>query len=290
MPEPAAPAIPLAAPRLLFGLDLGQSQDFSALAVAEQVGEQAPGSQRVRRCYRVRHLHRWPLGTAYTAPNGKPRGIVEDVAALLEKTAVPATLIVDGTGCGRPVIDIFRAAALRVASLVPVVITGGHSATLSGGYWHAPKADLAGAVAACLESRRLQIAPSLEKAPLLRRELTTFRVKVTAAGNETFEAWRERDHDDLVLAVALATWYGERATPAGIVFLDGTAAREERQVRRGPYVEDIDPGPPVVLPPSCPRCHSDLVGDYCGFCECTVLPADPGRAKGVELCDSTRIQ
>ena len=34
------------------------------------------------------------------------------------------------------------------------------------------------------------------------------RVKVTLAGNETFEAWRERDHDDLVLAVALALYVG----------------------------------------------------------------------------------
>jgi hypothetical protein len=31
---------------------------------------------------------------------------------------------------------------------------------------------------------------------------------VTAAANETFEAWRERDHDDLVLALALALYVG----------------------------------------------------------------------------------
>jgi hypothetical protein len=37
--------------------------------------------------------------------------------------------------------------------------------------------------------------------------------KVRASGHEAFEAeadWRERPHDDLVLAVALACWYGER--------------------------------------------------------------------------------
>jgi hypothetical protein len=31
-----------------------------------------------------------------------------------------------------------------------------------------------------------------------------------ATGHESPEAWRERDHDDLVLAVALAVWCGER--------------------------------------------------------------------------------
>lgn len=40
-------------------------------------------------------------------------------------------------------------------------------------------------------------------------ELEAFRVKVTASANETFGAWRERDHDDLVLATALAAWAGE---------------------------------------------------------------------------------
>ena len=37
-------------------------------------------------------------------------------------------------------------------------------------------------------------------------------VKVNVAtGNESFEAWRERDRDDLVLATALPLWYSERA-------------------------------------------------------------------------------
>jgi hypothetical protein len=33
-------------------------------------------------------------------------------------------------------------------------------------------------------------------------------IGVTAAGNETFEAWRDHDHDDLVLAVALPLYAG----------------------------------------------------------------------------------
>jgi hypothetical protein len=42
------------------------------------------------------------------------------------------------------------------------------------------------------------------------KELESFRVKITASAHETFEAWRERDHDDLVLAVALAAWVGQQ--------------------------------------------------------------------------------
>jgi hypothetical protein len=39
-------------------------------------------------------------------------------------------------------------------------------------------------------------------------------VKITPALNETFEAWRERDHDDLVLSVGLASWLAENVPGA----------------------------------------------------------------------------
>jgi hypothetical protein len=64
---------------------------------------------------------------------------------------------------------------------------------------------------ALLSSRRLKIAKELAEAELLVAELTAFSAKITLAGNETFEAWRERDHDDMVLAVALALWLAENA-------------------------------------------------------------------------------
>ncbi len=40
----------------------------------------------------------------------------------------------------------------------------------------------------------------------------SFQVTVTKAANETFAARSERDHDDLLLAVALAAWWGERGS------------------------------------------------------------------------------
>ncbi len=41
-------------------------------------------------------------------------------------------------------------------------------------------------------------------------ELQNFNVKFTRAGNDTYEAWRESDHDDLVPAAAMAAWFGEK--------------------------------------------------------------------------------
>jgi hypothetical protein len=43
-----------------------------------------------------------------------------------------------------------------------------------------------------------------------------FQVKITAAANEVFGVWREGQHDDLVLAVAIAAWLAERMRPPDI--------------------------------------------------------------------------
>jgi hypothetical protein len=62
-----------------------------------------------------------------------------------------------------------------------------------------------------MQNGQLKIAEALQLAPVLRRELLNFKVKITiATGHDSYEAWREGDHDDLVLAVALACWCGER--------------------------------------------------------------------------------
>jgi hypothetical protein len=188
--------------QFIAGLDLGQATDFTALAIAE-VLESEEGRQR-RKEYTFRHLQRWPLGTSYSQ-------IVEDLDTMLARLDSRPHLIVDGTGCGRPVVDMMRTARLPVAKLAPAIITAGAEATFTDGYWRVPKRDLAGAAVTAFESRRLHIVPKLKEAATLTRELQTFTVKINlATGNESFESWRERDHDDLVLAVALAVWYGDR--------------------------------------------------------------------------------
>jgi hypothetical protein len=37
---------------------------------------------------------------------------------------------------------------------------------------------------------------------------------ITSAANETFETWRQRDHDDVFMALAVAVWHAERNPPA----------------------------------------------------------------------------
>jgi hypothetical protein len=187
------------------GLDLGQAQDYTALAVLERtvVTDSTVQGRQVWH-YAVRHLERFPLGTAYTA-------VCTRVASLFAGPPLAdSTLVVDQTGVGRPVIDLLRRSKLR-ARLRPVTITAGHKASpADGGGWLVPKKELVSTLQVLLQARRLKVSPALAEAATLVRELVNFQVKVTAAAHETFGAWREGVHDDLVLAVAIAAWEAER--------------------------------------------------------------------------------
>jgi hypothetical protein len=90
-----------------------------------------------------------------------------------------------------------------------VIVTGGHHAQMDEmGGWLVPKKALISSLQVLLQSRRLKVAPSLPDAQILVQELEGFRMKVTVSESDT-EAWRERPHDDLVLAVAVAACEGE---------------------------------------------------------------------------------
>ena len=131
-------------------------------------------------------------------------------------------------------VDLLRDAALP-CRLVPIMITGGQTVTQTEeqvGWvkeigFHVPKRDLVGVLAVLFQSQRMRIAQDLPAAQLLVQELLNFRVKISLSGRDSYgagEEWRDGAHDDLVLAVALAAWYGENAPtpPMGVVAL-GTA-------------------------------------------------------------------
>jgi hypothetical protein len=223
----------------IVGLDLGQAQDFTALAVLRRpvVRPGAPLSAS-RPVYQVPHLQRFQLGTPYPE-------IVKAVVELMKSPALqtpvgkggpPPFLVVDQTGVGRPVVNLFEDALRNKVTcrMAAVTITAGHGATLTptGGLC-VPKKQLVGALQVLLQTRRLQVARELLNAAVLVKEMEAFRVKITAAANETFEAWRERDHDDLVLAVALAAWVGEKGIPPQINLAKVAADKRGRTMVRG---------------------------------------------------------
>ena len=81
--------------------------------------------------------------------------------------------------------------------------------------YRVPKRDLVSRMQALLQSGRLKFAAGLPHLETLKEELSTFRAKISLdTGHASFEHWRARDHDDLVLALAISLWRAERWTPA----------------------------------------------------------------------------
>ncbi|MBF0349278.1 MAG: hypothetical protein HQL81_16550, partial [Magnetococcales bacterium] len=182
----------------IIGLDLGQAQDFTAVTIFERFFRERPA------IYHLRHAERFKLGTSYPDQVAK----VGKMLASEQLKNGRTTLVVDGTGAGRPVVDMFRDARLP-AELSAITITGGDSVSEDGHDYRVPKRDLVSALQVLLQSGRLKVAGGMAEADTLVQELLNFKVEITMGGHDKYEAWREGVHDDLVLSAAMACWYGE---------------------------------------------------------------------------------
>jgi hypothetical protein len=180
--------------RFHVGLDLGQANDFTAIAVIEA----AAGDLHVRHLQRFRALY----------PD-----VADRVGALMDSPQLEgkASLVIDATGVGPAVTDIFTK---RGRTFKAVKIHGGDAESREGSTYRVPKRNLISALQAALQTGTLKIASSLELAEVLRQELLNFRIKISlATGHDSYEHWREGDHDDLVLAAAMAVWSARAPQP-----------------------------------------------------------------------------
>lgn len=234
---------------LIVGLDLGQAQDPSALAIIDHQRYKIPmeGERTLTtHMHQVRHLQRWQLGTSYVQivedlktlfsrlmgnvpvaaplpPRDRPgvwtrlgKSVLEMLTPEPPPPIVPPgepvsrpVLVVDCTGIGAAVVDMIRAAQLPARSF-GVLITSGSEVTGRSGGWNVPKKDIVATLQSALQQQRLQIARGLKLARELRKELARFKAKISTSGVESYEAWRSRDHDDICLATGLSVWFAER--------------------------------------------------------------------------------
>ena len=184
------------------GLDLGQTNDRSAFSAVEHIGNGDDAQ------FNLRLLQRFKVGMSYP----------EQVKRATDLMAMPqlreATLVVDQTGVGRPVVDMFRAAGLPV---VAVTIHGGDAVSHEGMDWRVPKRDLVMSALTLMQSKRFKVARALAETETFVKELLNFRIKINLrTAHDSYEAWREGDHDDLVLSVSLACWFAQHgALPFG---------------------------------------------------------------------------
>ncbi len=141
--------------------------------------------------HHVRHLERFRLGTPYPA-------IVDRVAELVRRGPLrgESRLDVDGTGVGNAVVDILNQRGLGPTA---ITITGGDSVSHEGSKYRVPKRDLVSIIQVLLQSERLKVGKELPEAPVLVQKLLNFKVIIDAlTAHDSYGAWREGQHDDLV--------------------------------------------------------------------------------------------
>jgi hypothetical protein len=194
------------------GLDLGQSADYSALAVIQRVRTYNPQTGKHSVELHLKHLERYPLKTPYTQIADHVRDLlyavpfIGDIYDGFKIHRARTELVVDKTGVGVAVTDLLTE---RRLNFIGVTITGLGQKVLRHGSkkYSVPKQDLVSALEVPFHKETLKVAEGLQLWDVLRKELLTFRRKQnTVTAHISYERWRESDHDDLVLAAALACW------------------------------------------------------------------------------------
>jgi hypothetical protein len=190
----------------IIGVSIGLAQDFTAIAVLERfeelTGESKNGRWLTAVRYAAPHLERLPLGTGFIE-------ITEHLKALIADLPPHGRLrtLVDRTICGRPPIDHMRKQGLTVAA-VKIMQSG----TARGGVYFGfsvPKDEMASSLMLLFQADRLKIR-DMPEADELTNELQNYSPKPSSVIGKDLEAWRERPSDDLVFAMMMPCWFGER--------------------------------------------------------------------------------
>lgn len=194
----------------IISVDVGQSVDPTAIVVWQErkflSGKRYPPGTKpffeedsnIETQWLCRLIERVPLGTTYQT-------MIDRVKHIDKQVAGPNVLLVDMTGVGRPILEMMERSGLNP---IGINITGGKIVhERSGEGWSVPKRDLVSSLMSIYQSGRLKVSSKLDLAPALTKEMLAFTAKITSTGHDTYEAHRSGDHDDLVLAMAMAAWY-----------------------------------------------------------------------------------
>lgn len=217
------------------GVDVGQKIDPTAIAVAESEWEPrvtAGGNTVQEDHFYIRHLQRLPLGTKYPA-------VAEELATLvgklISKAGSLASMFVDATGVGLPLVDMLQA-GISYPTIIPVYFTHGDRRTVDKDEQGRKqvklgKAWLVSRLQVLLRTERLHL-PDTPEAHVLIDELLNYEIKVDEDANEKYGAFKVGTHDDLVTAVGLAVQ--EAVAPAqGYLFSKG---RDIRNAPGNPFI------------------------------------------------------
>lgn len=189
-------------PRAFVGLDLGQRQDHSALALLDlqwnYVGRCAATYEWVfEPTLTLRALHRFPLNTSYIDVQEMLIDFLSEIDTRFSHTVAPRReLVIDAGGPGGPMVDWLRRSLPRGVELKPVIITSGHSERRHpDGYFTIPRRTLITELILMVNYRTITIPPGLRHWDDLVNEMLRIRGE---NGHPVSDG-----HDDLVMALGL---------------------------------------------------------------------------------------
>ncbi|MDP9413250.1 MAG: hypothetical protein M3Q08_03980 [Pseudomonadota bacterium] len=159
----------------------------------DQVQLLSPPERAIVAAYRLR------LGLDYSK-------IADHIVSLRQHPALlgDATISIDGTGLGRPLLSLLRERGF--SDFVSVVITSGDQAReVSFDEWRVAKSYLVGGLSAAMSTGKLLAAQGLPDGAELRKQLEDYQIEITSSGHMTANA-ASGSHDDMVIATALA-WF-----------------------------------------------------------------------------------
>jgi len=187
------------------GADIGQRQDYTAIAVTEEQ------DRRGIEHYVTRSIERLPLQTPYPTVANHIVAIVQALKARSEAWEYvgknyPVECWVDATGVGLPIVDLVREAGVSAKS---VILTGTDTLTerrddvisLGKGY-------MVGRLQVILQADRLHLPISEDFTPLIAELQDYHGSQNPQTGHVSYNA--KTAHDDMVIALALSVGEGRR--------------------------------------------------------------------------------
>ncbi len=198
------------------GLDIGRAQDYSALSIVARKwftpNAEDIDPKRLLSRYYVMYMRRFELNTPYE--------IVEQEVARLwgmpEMNGTRNWAIGDMTGVGAPVMEGIRR---KRVPMIGVVITGGETVSQpQPNEYHVPKEALVTQLVKLAQNGRLKVMKGVRYQDEFREELSAFGYKINKGSSTvSYESIENAVHDDLVISVALATWFAESHAPAKVM-------------------------------------------------------------------------
>lgn len=185
--------------RCILGLDLGQQNDYSVLSIFN-----IRFNEDNRPIYELPYLTRFDLKTSYV-------DIVDGVIEIIDKYSLSSNynLVVDYTGVGRPVVDLFRQKHLKPIALS--ITSGAKTNWVTRSEVNVPKKDIVTYLQLVLQNKRMAIAHDLPLLRALTQEFLSFQLKIRDNMMSVTSSYGGAYgiNDDIVMSMGIAVWLVE---------------------------------------------------------------------------------